>query len=105
MSFTIIIIARFFNIIFINYLFRLCKGKDNWRLNLYELQIIFVSGLVKGAVPFALTTSILITIQSNNISVTTLIIKSSIIMIVFSTSLILNMVIPMFVRNRLKVMK
>jgi hypothetical protein len=29
-------------------------GPDKWRLNVYEYQILVLSGLVKGSIPFAL---------------------------------------------------
>jgi hypothetical protein len=32
----------------------LVVGRDKWRLNVYEYQILVASGLVKGAIPFAL---------------------------------------------------
>jgi len=50
----IIFIARLINVYLLSLIGYCIVGKDKWRLNHYEYQIIFVSGLVKGAVPFAL---------------------------------------------------
>jgi NhaP-type Na+/H+ or K+/H+ antiporter len=53
----IVALARFVNVVLTSILFRAIKGKSKWRLNRYEIEILFASGLVKGAVPFALTAS------------------------------------------------
>ena len=57
-AFLALIVGRFVNIGITTLMFYFCVGKKNWRLNIYELQIIFVCGIVKGAVPFALVSSL-----------------------------------------------
>jgi len=51
---TTVLIARFINIYLMTLLGYLVVGRDKWRLNVYEYQILVASGLVKGAIPFAL---------------------------------------------------
>lgn len=91
-------VARFVNIYMVTWMFRPCKGESKWRLNSYELQIIYASGMVKGAVPFALITSTTLIGQTN--SVTSLMIKSTVIVLVFFTSVFFNAILPVLIRNR-----
>ena len=93
------IIGRIINILFISFIAYLIIGKEKWRLNIYELEIIFFSGFVKGGVPFAL----MLTIPFNNnnlLSTTSMIITMT--YIVFFTSLFVNSLLPKIIRNRLK---
>jgi NhaP-type Na+/H+ or K+/H+ antiporter len=53
-GFLAMFLGRFVNIAVTTLLFYFCVGKDKWRLNIYELQIITFAGVVRGAVPFAL---------------------------------------------------
>ena len=62
-----------------------------------------VSGLVKGAVPFALISTLQYSATSSK--VTTLMLKTTVIAIVFITSLLFNGLIPMFIKWRTGVMK
>jgi NhaP-type Na+/H+ or K+/H+ antiporter len=103
LSVVILFIARFVNVFIVTWMFRPCKSKDKWRVNAYELQIIYASGLVKGAVPFALITSTTLIAQSNK--TTSLMIKASVIMLVFFTSILINAVLPVFIRNRIHKIK
>lgn len=99
----ILVLARIVNVYLVSALFLACKGKSRWRLNRYELQILFAAGLVKGAVPFALTTST--ALIETPVKVTSLIIKSTVIIIVLFSSLVINGLLPAFIRNRLKMIK
>jgi NhaP-type Na+/H+ or K+/H+ antiporter len=96
-------VARIVNIYVVTLLFKICRKKSKWRLNRYELQIVFASGLVKGAVPFALTTSTVLI--ETPVKVTSLIIKSTVIIIVLFTNLVVNGILPTFIRNRLKTIR
>jgi len=84
-------------------LFMPCRGRQRWRLNRYELQILFAAGLVKGAVPFALTTSI--KLIETPVKVTSLIIITTVIITVLFSSLVINGLLPTFIRNRLRMIK
>jgi uncharacterized protein involved in response to NO len=75
----------------------LIVGHDKWRLNGYEYQILAASGLVKGAIPFAL----ILTLPKANHRFSTTSIQNAVILVVFFTSLILNSILPKFLRNRL----
>lgn len=103
LALAILFIARLVNIYLMSVIFRPCRGKERWRINRYELQILLAAGLVKGAVPFALTTSTALIEQP--VKVTSLIIKSTVIIIVLFSSLIINGLLPTFIRNRLRMIK
>lgn len=103
LSLLVLLIARVVNIFVVTWMFRPCKGSNKWRVNTYELQILFASGLVKGAVPFALITSTIAI--SDSVKTTSQIIKCSVIVMVFITSIIINAVLPTFIRNRLRKIK
>lgn len=90
-----IIIARLVNVYLISLIGYLIIGKKKWRLNSYEYQILFVSGLVKGAVPFALILSL-----PDPDTLATTSIQNTVIVIVFITSFILNSIMPKILRNR-----
>lgn len=94
-------IARVVNVFVVTWITRPCKGKDKWRVNTYELQVIYASGLVKGAVPFALITST-VALSATASKTTSLIIRCTVIALVFFTSIIINAVLPVFIRNRLR---
>lgn len=90
-----ILVARFLNIYLVSLVGWLVVGRKKWRLNRYEYQIMYVSGLVKGAIPFALILGLpnANTLASSSVQNTT-------ILIVFFTSFILNSIMPKFLRNR-----
>ena len=104
LSFVILLIARVVNVLVVTWMFRPCKGKDKWRVNSYELQILYAAGLVKGAVPFALITSTS-ALSSSASKTTSLIIRCTVIALVFFTSIVINAILPVFIRNRLKKIK
>ena len=99
-----ILISRFFNIYFISLFSYLIVGKEKWRLNYYEYQIVFVSGLVKGAVPFALILSCPILSTGTKTATATNIVTSSmqisVVCVVYLGSLIWNSLLPKVLRNR-----
>lgn len=96
-------IGRIVNIAVTTLLFYFCVGKEKWRLNIFEMEIIGIAGLVKGAVPFALITTISYTDSTNKVN--TKMLKSTIICIVFISSLFFNGLIPMFIKYNTKKMK
>jgi len=104
LSFVIMLVARVVNVFVVTWMFRPCKGKDKWRVNTYELQILYASGLVKGAVPFALITST-IDLSSTSSRTNNLIIRCTVIVLVFFTSVLINAILPVFIRNRLRKIK
>lgn len=78
-------------------------GKNKWRITLYECEILFVSGLARGAVPFALILTTPITQGSSQIAAESMI--NTVVIIVFITSLFFNSIMPKIIRNRLKKLK
>jgi NhaP-type Na+/H+ or K+/H+ antiporter len=89
-----LLVARFINVYLMSLIGYLVVGADKWRLNAYEYNILFVSGLVKGAIPFALV----LTLPTANHKFTTASIQNTVIVIVFFTSLFLNSLMPKFLR-------
>lgn len=67
----------------------LLAKKDKWRLNVYEYLIIFMAGLIHGAVPFALSVTIpYTTYPSSNCT------QLNIVCVILITSLLFNVFIP-----------
>ena len=66
---------------------------------MYEYEILTISGMVRGAVPFAL---ILTMPTSTPLNFATASIQNTVVIIVFLTTLFLNSLMPKFLRNRLK---
>ena len=94
----ILIFSRFVNIYVLGFLFN--KFNKKFKMNRNELKILFVSGLVKGATPFALFTSI--EQRGGDYGRNEgLILKSTIIIIVILTSVFLNSFIERIYRKPL----
>lgn len=92
-----LIIARLINIYLLSLIGYFIVGGKKWKLNMYEYQIMTVSGMVKGAVPFAL----ILTLPSQTFHFATTSVQNTVIVIVFLTSLFLNSLLPKILRNRL----
>ena len=90
-----LLIGRIFNIYLLSGIGYLIMGKSKWRLNYYEYQILYASGIVKGAVPFAL-----ILTCPNPTKLTTNTIQTTVIIIVYLSSLFFNSLLPKILRNR-----
>ena len=89
-TFLALIVARVINVFFVSLLGWLLTKKENWRLNMYEICIVFLAGLVHGAVPFALAVNIPIVTGDVTSNCTQL----NIVIVVMITSLIFNIFIP-----------
>lgn len=92
-----LLLARLINIYLMSLIGFLIVGKEKWRLNFYEYEILIVSGLVKGAIPFALV----LAMPTTEHRFTTTCVQNAVITIVFLTSLFLNSMLPKILRNRL----
>lgn len=90
-------VGRFFNIYLMSVIGYLILKKNKWRLNVYEYFILYASGLVKGAVPFAL---VLILPQSSTPG--TNCVQTSVVFIVYISSLFFNTLLPRFLKYELK---
>ena len=99
-----ILIGRFVNIYLTSLFGYLIMGKDKWKINYYEYQIIYFAGLVKGAVPFALILSCPIinssASKSKEINTATNCIQITVVYTVFFGSLFWNSILPKVLRNR-----
>ena len=105
-GFISVFLGRFVNIAVTTLLFYFCVGKKKWRLNIYELQIITFSGIVRGAVPFALISTVVPGSNATQLTRTNVaMLKSTVIFIVFVSSMFFNGIIPMFIKWRTRVMK
>lgn len=96
-GFLALLVARFINIYLLTLIGYLIIGSKKWKLNVYEYQIMTVSGLVKGAVPFAL----ILTLPTGQFHFSTTCVQNTVIVIVFLSSLFLNSMMPKLIRNRL----
>lgn len=97
MTFLALFVGRTFNVYLMAGIGYLIQGKEKFRLNIYELPILFVSGMVHGAVPFALIITIPLT--KNVSSYTT---QANVILVILLSSLIFNSLIPKFEKIMLK---
>jgi NhaP-type Na+/H+ or K+/H+ antiporter len=96
-GFLALFIGRFLNIYLMSLIGYLIIGKKKWRLNIYEYFILYVSGLVKGAVPFAL-----VLILPQNSTPQTNCVQTSIVFIVYISSLFFNTILPKFLKIQLR---
>ena len=96
----ILLFARLINIYFLWFVSKTVNKK--FSLNKDELKILFCSGLVKGATPFALFTSVEIHDKSDYSRNEGLIMKSTIIVIVMLTSVVLNSLLGRIYKKPLK---
>lgn len=86
-------VGRVVNIYFTSLLGYLIIGKEKWKLNIYEYFIIFLMGLIHGAVPFALSVTLpFITLPSTNCT------QLNIIFVVVISSVIFNIFVPKLIR-------
>jgi NhaP-type Na+/H+ or K+/H+ antiporter len=77
-------------------------SKDKFKMENEEFHILFLSGLVRGAVPFVLFSSVSFTEDSKYTKNEGLVLKTTIIFIIIFTSVILNSIIPFITKKRLK---
>lgn len=87
-TFLALITARAANVFLVALIGWLFSDKKKWRLNIYELCIIYLAGLAHGAVPFALIVTIPQSTPASNCA------QLNIISVVLITSLFFNMFIP-----------
>lgn len=94
-----LVVSRVVSIYLMSLIGYLIVGGKKWRLNSYEYQILTISGMVKGAVPFAL----ILSMPSNSrLDFTTASIQNTVIIVIFLTTFFVNSLMPKFLRNRLK---
>lgn len=95
----IVCIARAVNIYGLGWLSRLI-GRSKFSFTYEEMHILFFGGLVRGAVPFVLFSSISFTDENDYIKNEGLVLKTTIIFIIIFTSIVLNSLIPIFYKHR-----
>ena len=76
------------------------KFKKNWNVSFYELLIITVAGIIRGSVAFALILTLDKKDKANQKAIST--IQSSVLLMVFITTLSLGAVMPSFITGCLK---
>lgn len=88
-----LLLGRVVNIYFASLLGYWLVGKQKWKLNVYEYFIIFLMGLIHGAVPFALSVTLpFITLPSTNCA------QLNIIFVVVISSVLFNVFVPRLIR-------
>jgi NhaP-type Na+/H+ or K+/H+ antiporter len=96
----ILLIGRTINILLVVGLVKLCSKK--FQINRYEVFILIISGLVKGATPFALFSSVKLGGNSQYARNEGMVLKTTIIMIIIASSIFLNSLIPKIYKNSLE---
>jgi NhaP-type Na+/H+ or K+/H+ antiporter len=76
--------------------------KKKFNMHNEEFHILFLSGLVRGAVPFVLFSSVAFTQDSRYSKNEGVVLKTTIIFIIIFTSVVLNSVIPFICKKKLK---
>lgn len=99
-TFLALFIGRAVNVYLMSWLGYFIVGKEKWKLNIYEYFIIFLMGLIHGAVPFALSVTIpFLAATSKNPAVpSTNCVQLNIIFVVVISSLIFNTFVPKLIR-------
>lgn len=102
----IVCIARFVNVYVLGWIARkTTKGK--FSICNEEMHVLFMGGLVRGAVPFVLFSSVSFTQDNRYVKNEGMVLKTTIIFIIIFTNVILNSIIPLIYKKvvvkRLKV--
>jgi hypothetical protein len=106
-TFLALFIGRAVNIYLMSLLGRLIMGAKKWKLNIYEYFIIFLMGLIHGAVPFALSVTIPFLDSSDTVQAlpSANCIQLNIIFVVIISCLIFNIFVPKLIRIMLTKIK
>ena len=90
--------ARFFTIFSLSYIVK--RFKKKWDVSFYELLIITVAGIIRGSVAFALILTLDKKDSPDEQAIST--VQSSVMLMVFITTLSLGAVMPSFITGCLK---
>lgn len=94
----ICVIARFLALFGLSALVKLCYKK--WNVTWWELLIVTVAGIIRGSVAFALILTIEETKEmSNDVLVAIKIVKSTVLFLVFITTIFLGAIMPGFIKS------
>lgn len=97
----VLLFARFVNIYVIGFIGRLISPKK-FKMHNQEMHILFLGGLVRGAVPFVLFSSVTFYNDTKYAKNQGVVLKTTIIFVITFTSVILNSIIPLITKKRLK---
>ena len=99
-TFLALFMGRAVNVYLMSWLGYFIVGKEKWKLNIYEYFIIFLTGLIHGAVPFALSVTIpfLAATPTTPAMPSTNCIQLNIIFVVVISCLIFNTFVPKLIR-------
>ena len=100
----ILCIARFFNIYVLGWLGRRISKKQFTICN-EEMHVLFLGGLVRGAIPFVLFSSVTFSETNRYVRNEGMVLKTTIISVIILTSVVLNSLIPLFYKRRIKTLK
>ena len=93
----VLLIGRIINIYLMSGIGYLIIGKNKWKVNIYEYVILYLMGMIHGAVPFALSVTLpFITLSSTNC------VQINIILVVVISCLFFNSFMPKIIRLMLK---
>lgn len=99
-TFLALFMGRAVNVYLMSWLGYFIVGKEKWKLNIYEYFIIFLTGLIHGAVPFALSVTIpfLAATPTTPAMPSTNCVQLNIIFVVVISCLIFNTFVPKLIR-------
>jgi NhaP-type Na+/H+ or K+/H+ antiporter len=97
LTFLALLVGRAVNVYLVSLVGWLVVGRDRWKLNAYEYLIIFLMGLIHGAVPFALSVTIPFLTTTPPIASVSCI-QLNIIFVVVISCLLFNLFVPKLIR-------
>lgn len=99
----ILLIVRVFNIYGLGYIARFVSKKFTFTFE--EMNILFMGGIVRGAVPFVLFSSVSFNSNNKYIKNQGIVIKTTIIFVITFTSVIFNTLIPLVFKKRVNYLR
>lgn len=100
----ILCVARFVNVYVLGWLGRKV-GKKRFSFGNEEMHILFLGGIVRGAIPFVLFSSVSFGNNNRYVKNQGLVLKTTVIFVIIFTSVVLNTLIPIFYKKRAKKLK
>lgn len=91
-------IARFVSVFVLSGIVYFLFMRKSWKVNIYELGIIWFAGIIRGSVAFALILTLDENVDDKNIRREIQIIKSSVLFIVFITTIVLGALMPTYIK-------
>lgn len=91
-------IARFVSVFVLSGIVYWAFMRKTWKVNIYELGIIWFAGVIRGSVAFALILTLDENVENQELRREIQVIKSSVLFIVFITTIVLGALMPAYIK-------